>query len=207
MPKVAKPPTALLDPIPSGPCAESTRRRRARAAALCLSGKEMVEFRCERCRLKGLRCFVDTATGSCAGCIASKATCQLFVPETEWERVEEEEKDRELSIAQLRARRAEVDAQLAQEEVKLLEAQKKKRQFARRDLVICDTLEPPSEETASGTVATVESRLSTPEPLADLGWLQADPLSPSFFVDFSPFDCHVPASASADGTPPPVSCN
>ncbi|EMD86141.1 hypothetical protein COCHEDRAFT_1023927 [Bipolaris maydis C5] len=39
----------------------------------------MTSYRCSRCEEKNLRCFVDTATGCCAGCISVKAECSLFV--------------------------------------------------------------------------------------------------------------------------------
>ena len=65
----------------------STQQRQARADRIRLQGNEMT-FRCKRCEEKGLRCFVDTATGRCAGCISVKAECSLFVTEEEWEKVE-----------------------------------------------------------------------------------------------------------------------
>jgi hypothetical protein len=40
----------------------------------------------------GETCFVDTATGRCAGCISVKAECSLFVSEEEWEQVEAEKR-------------------------------------------------------------------------------------------------------------------
>jgi hypothetical protein len=42
-----------------------------------------MSFRCKRCEEKNLRCFVDTATGRCAGCIAVHAECSLFVSKEE----------------------------------------------------------------------------------------------------------------------------
>jgi hypothetical protein len=63
-----------------------TSERRARADRVKELGLEM-SFRCKRCEEKNLRCFVDTATGRCAGCISVKAECSLFVSEEEWEKV------------------------------------------------------------------------------------------------------------------------
>jgi hypothetical protein len=60
----------------------STSERRARADRVKEQGLEMT-FRCKRCEEKNLRCFVDTATGRCAGCISVKAECSLFVSEEE----------------------------------------------------------------------------------------------------------------------------
>ena len=49
---------------------------------------------------------MDTATGRCAGCIAVKAECSLFVSEEEWEKVELEKRQKRLEIARLKAQRA-----------------------------------------------------------------------------------------------------
>src|SRR4051812_48255032 len=86
------------DPIPSGPCSASTRHRRSRAVRVVDRDLEM-PFRCVRCEKENLRCFVDTATGHCAGCIAVHAECSLFVPESDWERVQSERRQKELEIA------------------------------------------------------------------------------------------------------------
>ncbi|KAF2741721.1 hypothetical protein M011DRAFT_372110, partial [Sporormia fimetaria CBS 119925] len=59
-------------------------------------------FRCERCEKKKLRCFVDTASGRCAGCIAATAKCSLFVPEEEWERVQREREEKRIELARLK---------------------------------------------------------------------------------------------------------
>ena len=78
----------------------STAERRARAQRVQERALEM-PFRCERCEQKNLRCFVDTATGRCAGCISVKAECSLFVPEEEWEKVEREKEEKRLELARL----------------------------------------------------------------------------------------------------------
>ena len=78
--------------VPSSCCSRpqsSTLKRRARADRVKEQGLEMA-FRCKRCEEKNLRCFVDTATGRCAGCILVKAECSLFVSEEEWEKVQRE---------------------------------------------------------------------------------------------------------------------
>jgi hypothetical protein len=60
-------------------------------------------FCCKRCEEKNLRCFVDTATGRCAGCISVKAECSLFVSEEEWEKVQQEKREKRLKVARLKA--------------------------------------------------------------------------------------------------------
>ena len=80
-------------------------------------------FRYKRCKEKNLRCFVDTATGRCAGCISVKAECSLFVSEEEWEKVQREKREKRLKVARLKA-------QLAQSELKLLEAKAQEQLFA-----------------------------------------------------------------------------
>ena len=80
-------------------------------------------FRYKRCEEKNLRCFVDTATGRCASCISVKAKCSLLVSEEEWERVQREKQEKRLEVARLKA-------QLAQSELKLLEAKAQEQLFA-----------------------------------------------------------------------------
>ena len=64
-------------------CAQnSTAKRRARADCVKEKNLEM-PFCCKRCEEKNFCCFVDTATGRCAGCISVSAKCSLFVPEEE----------------------------------------------------------------------------------------------------------------------------
>lgn len=154
----------------------STGERRARAARVRSNSKEMV-FRCKRCDEKNLRCFVDTATGRCAGCISVAAECSLFVSEEEWEKVEKEKQEKRLAIARIKA-------QLAQSELELLEIESREQKFARRDLAVLQVQE-------SGEASTTTA-LPTTDSSADPGWSQAlDPLlDPSldqflnnFFVD------------------------
>ncbi|EMD62884.1 hypothetical protein COCSADRAFT_37768 [Bipolaris sorokiniana ND90Pr] len=45
-------------------------------------------FRYKRYEEKGLRCFVDTATGRYASCISVKAKYSLFVTKKEWEKAD-----------------------------------------------------------------------------------------------------------------------
>jgi len=153
-----------------------------------------MDFRCERCEKENLRCFVDTRTGHCAGCIAAHAECTLFVPEAEWEKVQAEREQEELEVARLEAEHSQVAARLAAQRLRLLEVKSKERSFARRDLVLLDAQEkaqkatekspsPEKEKVDSGTDSNVvvpsQSELST-----DLGGLQAD-FDPSCFVDSS----------------------
>ena len=89
---------------------------------------EMV-FYCKRCEEKELRCFVDTATGRCASCIAVHAECSLFVSEEEWEKVETEK--RETRLALLR-----VEAEGARLRLELANIESREQEFARRDLSV-----------------------------------------------------------------------
>lgn len=83
----------------------STEERRARSAQIRERGLEM-SFRCGQCKEKNLRCFVDTATGHCASCIAVKAECSLFVSEEDWEKVQAEKQAKRLEVARLKAQLA-----------------------------------------------------------------------------------------------------
>ena len=60
-------------------------------------------FCCKRCKEKNLRCFVNTATGRCAGCISVHTECSLFVLEEEWEKVEQEKQDKQLALLRAEA--------------------------------------------------------------------------------------------------------
>jgi len=151
----------------------STEERRLRAQKICSRSAEM-PFRCNRCEEKNLRCFVDTATGHCAGCIAAHAECSLFVPEKEWEKAEEEERATELALARS-------EAESARLRVELLEVKSRKQEFARRDLAILrvhDQVQGQAQEVESSST-TVPLPLDPP---ADLGWSQANNLllDPSF---------------------------
>ncbi|KAL7771459.1 hypothetical protein CFE70_001402 [Pyrenophora teres f. teres 0-1] len=81
----------------------STDQKRARAARVEQEGLE-IDFRCKRYEEKKLRCFVETSSSRCAS---------LFVPEEEWRIVQEEREEKELSVARLKAQRAQLDAQLS----------------------------------------------------------------------------------------------
>jgi len=163
-------------------------------------------FRCKRCEEKNFRCFVDTATGRCAGCIAVKAECSLFVSEEEREKVESEKRQKQLEIARL-------EAQLAQSRLELLEAEARERSYADRDHAIL-SLQDRAKEQAEGDPAPGTDLSAVEPPLsgssADLGWLQAelDLFDPSFdyssFLSGDPFPI---SSVAADGTPVPVSCS
>lgn len=147
----------------------STEERRLRASKAQLESVEM-SFRCERCEQKNLRCFVETATGRCAGCISVGANCSLFVPEEEWEKVTRDEEEARLAL--LRSK-----ADVAALELKLAEVESRKRQFARRDLALLKVQDQAKEAASSSTIVSQPSRPST-----DSGWSQAPnpPLDPSF---------------------------
>ncbi|KAF2646956.1 hypothetical protein K491DRAFT_573795, partial [Lophiostoma macrostomum CBS 122681] len=90
------------------------------------SAKEMV-FYCGCCKKENLCCFVDIASGWCAGCIAVHAECELFIPKEEWEKVKQEKRGKELEVARL-------EALLAQSKLELLEMKSREQEFARCNL-------------------------------------------------------------------------
>ncbi|KAK1911239.1 hypothetical protein P3342_011841 [Pyrenophora teres f. teres] len=155
-------------------------------------------FRCRRCEEKNLRCFVDTITGRCAGCISVKAECSLFVSEEEWEKVESEKRQKRLAL--LRA-----EAEVARLRLEVAEAEALERSYADRDHAILSLQDRAKEQaegdTTPGTDLPIEPPLS--EPSADLGWLQAelDLLDPSFDLSFLLGD-PVPAASDAFGGTP-----
>ena len=124
----------------------STVERRARADRVRSYGTEMV-FRCKRCEEKELRCFVDTATGRCAGCIAVHAECSLFVSEEEWEKVETEK--RETRLALLR-----VEAEGARLRLELANIESREQEFARRDLSVLKVYDQGKELEGPSTIAS-----------------------------------------------------
>jgi hypothetical protein len=181
----------------------STSERRARADRVKEQGLEMT-FRCKRCEEKNLRCFVDTATGRCAGCISVKAECSLFVSEEEWEKVQREKREKRLEVARLKA-------QLAQSELELLEAEAQEQSFADRDLAILN-LQDRAKEQAEGSSAPGTDFLATepslPGSSTDLGWLQADAsFDPSFDYFLSLEDPVLASLGVSDGTQVPVTCS
>jgi hypothetical protein len=201
----------------------STSERRARADRIREKGLEMT-FRCKRCEEKNLRCFVDTATGRCAGCISVKAECSLFVSEEEWERVDAEKRRKRLEIARAEEREALAAAEASQKAAaasraaaetsrlrrELLEVEAQERAFADRDHAIL-SLQDRAKEQAEGSSApgtglpVVEPPLS--EPSADLGWLQADSFDPSFDYSFLFAETVPIPSGTSDGTLVPVTCS
>ncbi|KAF2743261.1 hypothetical protein M011DRAFT_471428 [Sporormia fimetaria CBS 119925] len=134
-------------------------------------------FRCKRCDEKNLRCFVDTASGRCAGCISVHAECSLFVPEEEWNKVEEEERAKRLELARAEESAALAASFVARAKRELLEIESQKKKFARRDLAVLKVQDQAQESEGSSTVVdpfVVDS-------VADPGWSQAtDLLDPSF---------------------------
>lgn len=186
----------------------STSERRARADRVREQGLEMT-FRCKRCEEKNLRCFVDTATGRCAGCISVKAECSLFVSEEEWEKVEAEKRQKRLEIARSEALLDAQRAQLSQQKLELLEIEAKERSYADRDHAILNLQDRAQEEaegsSAPGTDLPIEPPLL--EPSADLGWLQADVFDPSFDYSFLFADTIPIPLGTSGGTPVPVTCS
>jgi hypothetical protein len=166
----------------------------------------MTSYRCTRCEEKNLRCFVDTATGRCAGCISVKAECSLFVSEEEWEKVQQEREEKELEVA----RAEEAAARLRRE---LLEVKSRERSFARRDLAVLEFQDRAKEKAEGSSAPGTDFPSTGPSlsgPSTDPGWLQAD------YSSFDPFslDCFLslenPVLVSSDvsgGTHVPVTCS
>jgi len=171
-----------------------------------------MDFRCKRCEKQNLRCFVETSSGRCAGCIAVGAECSLFVSEEEWKKVQEDREEKELTVARLRAQRAQLDAQLSQQELELLEVKKRERSFARRDLAILavqDRAKEQTEESSAPSTGLSAVEPSISEPFADFGWSQADNFLDPSVLDFSSF-LENPSFACPDaagGSSVPVSCS
>ncbi|EMD84688.1 hypothetical protein COCHEDRAFT_1021066 [Bipolaris maydis C5] len=116
-------------------------------------------FRCKRCEEKNLRCFVDTATGRCAGCISVAAACSLFVSEEEWEKVHAEKRKKRLEIARAEERQALAAAEASRAAAEtsrlrreLLETEAREQEFADRDLAILN-LQDRAKEQAEGNSA------------------------------------------------------
>lgn len=181
----------------------STQQRQARADRVRQQGNEMT-FRCKRCEEKNLRCFVDTASGQCAGCISVKAECSLFVTEEEWEKVEAEKREKRLAL--LRA-----EAEVARLRLEVAETEALERSYADRDHAIL-SLQDRAKEQAEGNSApgtdfpTTEPSL--PGPSTDLGWLQADAsFDPSFDYFLSLEDPVLASLGVSGGTQVPVTCS
>jgi hypothetical protein len=68
-----------------------------------------------------------------------KAKYSLFVSEEEWEKVQQEKREKRLEVARLKA-------QLAQSELKLLEAEAQEQSFANRDLAILNLQDRAKEQ-------------------------------------------------------------
>ena len=149
----------------------STQQRQARADRVRQQGNEMT-FRCKRCEEKNLRCFVDTASGQCAGCIAVKAECSLFVTEEEWERVEAAKREKRLEIARAEERQLQATLETARLRRELLEVEAQERSFADRDHAIL-SLQERAKEQAEGnsTLGTdfLATELSLPGSSTNLG--------------------------------------
>ncbi|CAA9965768.1 hypothetical protein PtrM4_091280 [Pyrenophora tritici-repentis] len=178
----------------------TTEERYERLRRVELSGREM-PFRCERCEKNNLRCFVDTVSGRCAGCISARCDCELFVPEEEWEKVEQEKRDKELALLRL-------EEEVARARRELAEIRNRELAFARRDRKLLDASERAQSSESGSTVAASSSIGST----ADPGWSQANNLlDPSldqilndFFLEASASDLDPFSSAGSSGIAPGV---
>lgn len=185
----------------------TTEERYERLRRVELSGREM-PFRCERCEKNNLRCFVDTVSGRCAGCISARCDCELFVPEEEWEKVEQEKRDKELALLRLEEESARVGTEVARARRELAEIRNRELAFARRDRKLLGASERAQSSESGSTVAASSSAGST----ADLGWSQANNLlDPSldqilndFFLEASASDLDPFSLTGSSGIAPGV---
>src|SRR5215216_1428264 len=203
MPKAPRTRLPPRNPIPSGPCSNSTRNRRARAVLIKESGADM-GFRCERCEKENLQCLVDTSTGECAGCHAVHAACSLFVPESKWEAVQAEKRKKRLALL-----RAEEEAARLRREI--AEAEELEHSYADRDLAILavqDKLQEKGETDNNSAPGSGRPEPSIPSPLADPGWSQAEfDFSCLSSVSWSASDLEFFFPDTSGGTPVPVPCS
>jgi hypothetical protein len=192
-----------VQPVRRNRAQNSTAERRARADRVKEKNLEM-PFRCKRCEEKNLRCFVDTASGRCAGCISVSAACSLFVTEEEWEKVQREKREKRLELARIEEEAARVRREL-------LEVEAREHSYADRDLAILN-FQDRAKEQAEGDSAPGTDLLATepslPGSSTDLGWLQADASFDPFSDYFLSLEDPVLASLGVSGgTQVPVTCS
>lgn len=167
--------------------------RRARAEKIKSQELEMSgSLGCERCRKLKLRCFVDAVSGHCAGCISVHTECSLWIPEKEWDLVQEEKRRKRLALLQAEERQAQAAVDAARLRRELAEVEEKEHSFARHDLRVADVIDEleKQKEDSKGTAASDTRELMQRAPsTADSGWSQADPflIDPSLSFDFSAF--------------------
>ena len=78
MPRVETPATYKVQPPRRSQKYTSTEERQFRAVKVESAGLEIVA-KCDCCKEKGLRCFVNIVSRQCAGYIAIKAEYSLFI--------------------------------------------------------------------------------------------------------------------------------
>ncbi|EOA84407.1 uncharacterized protein SETTUDRAFT_169794 [Exserohilum turcica Et28A] len=170
-----------------------------------------MDFRCKRCEEKNLRCFVETTSSRCAGCISVAAKCSLFVSKQEWEEVQRARREKELEIARAEERQALAMAKTARLRRELLEVKNREHTYARRDLALLN-LQDRAKEQVEGDSAPGTDLLSTgpslPGQSTDLGWLQADSSFDPSFDYFLSLEDPVPSSLDVSGgIHVPVTCS
>ena len=169
--------------MPRNTARRSTVNYHRRVALVLAAGFEMPEP-CSRCKKEGLRCVVELSTGYCAYCIRAKARCSLVFSDTERKELDREERAKRMLLLQ-----AEADAARLRLELELL----RERRFSREREEIDATEELERLEDEAGMpkeslepiARTADLDFLDLEPLADLGWSQADFTS---FVDPSILD-------------------
>jgi hypothetical protein len=136
---------------------------------------------CGRCKRMDLKCVPELTTGYCAYCIRAKARCSLVFSDTERKELDDEQLATRLRIARAKA-------ELAAAKLSLLENEAKKRRRELEEIAAMEELERLEDEAGMPkdvpllelVACTANLDSLDPEPLADLGWLQADFTS---FVD------------------------
>lgn len=131
--------------------ASSTKERHARICR-AITAKKEIPFRCDRCKKKDLRYFVETQTRRCARCISAQCPYNLFVPKEEWEKVEDAERKKEIKLLRLKEATARAERKLA-------EAKQKKLLFACRDrkLLVAQEQMQEAESSSTGPLEPLES--------------------------------------------------
>lgn len=166
--------------MPRNTARRSTVNSQRRVALILATGSEMPNP-CGRCKKEGLRCVVELTTGYCAYCIRAKARCSLVFSDTERKELDDQQRATQLRIAR-------AEAELAAAKLLLLEVGERRRQRELEEIAATEELERledaagmPKELPSPEPVArTADLDFLDPEPLADLGWSQADFTS---FVD------------------------
>jgi hypothetical protein len=160
--------------MPRNIARRSTVNFHRRVALILATGSEMPDP-CDRCKKEGLRCVVELSTGYCAYCIRARSRCSLVFSDTERGEIDREERAKRVLLLQ-----AEADAARLRLELELLKEKRYRRE--REEIAATEELErledeagmPKASLSPEPVTRTADSDFLEPEPLADLGWSQAD---------------------------------